>query len=720
MSSQSELNTYPQPYVLYYCNFIQSDATVYQTDCSDVCTLFYDEFNDITISDWLIIAYGAPSIVTLLTYTLTDVLEFYDNFYTTPQTIFASQPYGLTATKLADVRADNNMLGYVVYDDTNDVMKTWSGSAWLTETQRLLSLAGGTMAGDIDCDGNDINNVGNITMDGSGQLDANQSNITDVKTMETKHLQLTFNASPDTPPTNSLNVYSDVDGIHYKIADATAYDVLTNITGQMLHDQSTILAPMGQRDNWTLASAGSAGPYVEYDSVRNIVFSFSSLAGFSQSADGGITWTTPTFDIAPATVQVVYFNSTVIVSVGNGGGFETYRSTDNGVNYTKGAAHPGTNISAFNMVWFNNLFITGVTNTSNKIMTSPTGVTWTLQSAAIEVLSLATNGSICVTVGSVTPFSMWSEDGTTWTNTSTAIASARSIVWSNDRKEFVATGISNRIVYRSRDGKTWTSTTLLIPTATNNTMRWVSELGRYYYAALDTDSNYSLYSSPSPLELFQGTHLDGAVNKGSVYGLVWINSLQRFVMGFNAADYIGYSTASTKIKALSDHVTARGAPVTVSKFSASSDVTLDNTITETTISAPATSLGSLAFQDSQPLGMGMHSRLVLSVTSTAGDTLTIRYKINGTTRHTVVITVPAGAAALIVFLDLLATVRSATLEFNSCLMVSGVAAVNANGNGAYTRTVINTLSITAQWGANVNQLRVSHQSLQVDFINGQP
>jgi len=165
MSTQSELNTYPQPYVLYYCNYIQSDSTVYQTDCSDVCTLYYDEFDDynIAISGWLIIAYGAPSTATLLTYALADVLEFYNNFYTLPQAIYDNQPYGLTSAKLAAVRADNSMLGYVVYDDTNDVTKTWSGSDWLTNDQMFLPLVGGTMAGDIDCDGNDIDNVGTLT-----------------------------------------------------------------------------------------------------------------------------------------------------------------------------------------------------------------------------------------------------------------------------------------------------------------------------------------------------------------------------------------------------------------------------------------------------------------------------------------------------------------------------------------------------------------------------
>ena len=103
MSSQSDLNTYPWQFVLYYCDTINADATVYQTDLSDVCTLGFDGSGNITISGWLIGGYAIPSPATLMTYTLFDVLEAYEDFYTIPFAIQAAQPYTITTAELNDI-----------------------------------------------------------------------------------------------------------------------------------------------------------------------------------------------------------------------------------------------------------------------------------------------------------------------------------------------------------------------------------------------------------------------------------------------------------------------------------------------------------------------------------------------------------------------------------------------------------------------------------------
>lgn len=150
MSSQAELNANPQQFVLYYCGVTHADATVYQTDLSDVCTLGFDGSDNIEITGWLIGGYGAPSPATLMTYALATVLAFYDNFYAIPAAIHGEQPYQISAASLAAIRSDAELLGCIVFDTTASTLRTWSGSAWETGAQRFLLLSGAnSMAGNI-------------------------------------------------------------------------------------------------------------------------------------------------------------------------------------------------------------------------------------------------------------------------------------------------------------------------------------------------------------------------------------------------------------------------------------------------------------------------------------------------------------------------------------------------------------------------------------------
>jgi hypothetical protein len=134
MSSQSDLNSYPYQYVLYYCNSPagQNDSTVYQTNCSDVAVLSYDMSGDIQIDSWLIGGYSQPSNVTLLSYTLLDVLNFYHGFYEEPVEIAENQHYKITSTELAACRVDSTMIGYVVYNTTIQKEQYYDGTSWVS------------------------------------------------------------------------------------------------------------------------------------------------------------------------------------------------------------------------------------------------------------------------------------------------------------------------------------------------------------------------------------------------------------------------------------------------------------------------------------------------------------------------------------------------------------------------------------------------------------
>jgi len=132
MSTQEELNFNAPQYILYYCNSPagQNDPTVYQTDLSIVCSLYFDEESNVRISDWLL-TYIAPSTETMLSYTLTDVLTFFDNFYTKPSQVSASQYWKLSTAALLNIRADSSMIGFGVYDTTTKTNKFFNGTAWV-------------------------------------------------------------------------------------------------------------------------------------------------------------------------------------------------------------------------------------------------------------------------------------------------------------------------------------------------------------------------------------------------------------------------------------------------------------------------------------------------------------------------------------------------------------------------------------------------------------
>lgn len=131
MSSQSELNEHPTQYILYFCGFVQSDPTIYATDLSNVCQTDLDGFGNLYIVNWYIGAYLAPSMPTLMSYTLADVLEWYENNYIRPSAIASWQSNPISSTQLALVRTDSSMIGFMVYNTTEQKYQYFNGSAWV-------------------------------------------------------------------------------------------------------------------------------------------------------------------------------------------------------------------------------------------------------------------------------------------------------------------------------------------------------------------------------------------------------------------------------------------------------------------------------------------------------------------------------------------------------------------------------------------------------------
>lgn len=161
----------------------------------------------------------------------------------------------------------------------------------------------------------------------------------------------------------------------------------------------------------------------------------------------------------------------------------------------------------------------------------------------------------------------------------------------------------------------------------------------------------------------------------------------------------------------------RNALSAAGNYSTYADVAVTNTLTETNISTNASSIGSLVLAAGQPLGMVLNVNLCLVASSTSGDTLTIRYKSNGGLLWSHALTIPALAATLPVAITSKASVRAGFLQICSMSTVSGVVSSVVSTNVAYDRTIVNTLSITAQFGANVNTMTCNQLYLN-SFFSG--
>jgi hypothetical protein len=119
MSSQEDVDNNASKYILYYCGFINEDKNVYQTDCSDVCVIGYDEIDiHLLISGWIPSGYGAPSNTTLTSYDMVDVVTWFRDFYLRPQQISDAQHFKMSSTDLASTRTDSSMVGYIILNTT--------------------------------------------------------------------------------------------------------------------------------------------------------------------------------------------------------------------------------------------------------------------------------------------------------------------------------------------------------------------------------------------------------------------------------------------------------------------------------------------------------------------------------------------------------------------------------------------------------------------------
>src|SRR5579872_2420869 len=518
----------------------------------------------------------------------------------------------------------------------------------------------------------------------------------------------------------NLPMYADATGA--AITDSGISALASDQLQSAILDATYGIAPAGQRDLWQYTASGTppTGSGITYEAGPDMLHSFGNVAGAATySIDGGVTWAACVFDVVSAGTILIGYNGTIWAAIAEGV-TDTYTSAD-GINFTSGPALPVADANGSNMVWYaaGGLFITARNDVVNGVLTSPDGLTWTNQ-AGNNALTVAVNSSIAVSVTQAAPYMQYSTDGITWHNTPSTTGQCRAVCWSPERAEFLALDYVTGHGYVSTDGINWADRGVIAPAAVNAVM-WVAtnSYNRYYATFHDADGNYSLWSTVEPTIAFVDTHLDGALAQPLAYSVGYMPVRDSFFIGVNNSPYFAYSTPRVlDLKDLADNIRVRGFPVNVGCYSTYDDTTCNSTAVETDISTTASSIGTLALQATQPLGMQYQLFTDMQASSAAGDTLTIRIKCNGSTAVTQTLTIPALSVNLPALVRTDITVRSATVHICCEALVSAISNVIVDSSFGYTRTNRNVWSITAQWGAALSTLTVGTVYAVARFPNG--
>lgn len=496
------------------------------------------------------------------------------------------------------------------------------------------------------------------------------------------------------------------------------------------------LAPRGQSDLWTVPP-GVPGPCESLiyfaDIDRLYGFPRSTIGnGLRYSDDGGLTWAETVPDVPYIAPMVTGYNGTdKFIALPNAiaGVPHVYSSTD-GINFTEGAivtGHYGLSIP-----WFNNMFVAAIwTNGTQRISTSPDGVTWTsrptpgVATGGPNYVMFATDGTQLIAVYDGYAGAMRSLDGINWSPVFGITVGLGGIAYSPEQGLWL--GLSpDGLEFTSSDGLNWTYIGLLGSNLGSIGISWVGHgINRWYLASPIQTSpplpnfNYSLWSTDDPRTTpFFSVPLDGTLADPQGYSIVlYLPTYDRFVMGLTENKFAYSTSRSRDIKAASDNIRVRNCPVATSKYSAAADFNIASTIVETVI-APSSSIGSLTYQAPQPIGSKINLSLVMQNTSPLGDTLTLRFKTQDGTLLTHAIPVAGGADGLATLVNATFVVRTATLSTCSTISQSGIADSSKYAIPAYNPAIFNTFSVTAQWGDSLSTCSVKQFNVSTDFING--
>lgn len=482
------------------------------------------------------------------------------------------------------------------------------------------------------------------------------------------------------------------------------------VSTQAISNVSRELAPAGQRDFWQATTTpGTMTGQLVYWPDLDIVFVSEAVTGLNYSTDGGATFSPCIFDIAPTGFITVGYRSDLAVAINDAG--ETYTSAD-GINFVQGPENLGIPPYVYNILWDDRLglfFYQSLVDLARVIVTSPNGINWTSRASTNKPWMFARNDSIIVSTCSDSPYSQYSTDGITWTDSATVMVTGNNIAWSEDQKEFLRIDNFGE-GWASSDGINWTFRGVIAPGGLESQLMWVGgAIQRWYLGHNDTSpgNNISLWSSPSSREQFVPTHLDSDINmeaSATATGIAYSVGRNSFMLGSFDSPYFFYSTLRPlTVKSVGDSILVRGNPPVSAKLTVPDTcLPVTNTTVQESLWTEAVPLikGNTVFNTPIPNGMSIRVKSGLNVVAAAGSTLTVRYKLNSSVILTETFVGPIVSANYIMDTAFAVADNTASLIVLHTLFPDGdFPQVQLPGFTTFDGTTTNTLTFTAQWSA---------------------
>ncbi len=522
----------------------------------------------------------------------------------------------------------------------------------------------------------------------------------------TKEIVFDENATPSTPTGNSLTLYNDSGGLHYKAASGQTSNIVSGSL-EGIQNQIAPLAPAGLRDQWKqpVGSPFNSG-YVFYYEAPDLMYSADFTNTTTRySSDGGVTWGTVTYDTVSSTVGTIYFDGIgLFLSIPVSPDF-TSTSVD-GINFFSSGVTspllPGGINSSWEVLWVERLglWVMGNPVGSSFIATSVDGINWIQRitpdfDGSINGTHIVDNGSLLVMTGVGGVHCAWSVDAITWQAGSGMSIGCQALTWNKDLQEFVAYSDASD-AFRSYDGKTWTFLSAAVTPVTGwLNVIWVSEFQRYYTPLPATPGGVdSLWTSTSAIGPWETTLMDGAGTLSQTYSsVVYAPLYKRFV--FNVANGNGPMYSEPRPLDIKPMGRIR-APICLSSYAIKSSIGINTSTSEETIAQADGNTGSLIYEAPQPIGMVICVKAMMNISSVGGDFLTLRIKTQDDTLQTLTIAIPVTVGALLEFDSIITLSESGVVQSASGYAISGGSRVLQQDGGTWDETIGNELDLTGQ------------------------
>jgi hypothetical protein len=215
----------------------------------------------------------------------------------------------------------------------------------------------------------------------------------------------------------------------------------------------------------------------------------------------GITWTNRTAAQNNQWFGVAWSPTLNLFASVASSGTNRVQTSPDGITWTVRNAPSGATASTWRkVIWVDALalFVAVAESGTNRVMTSPDGIAWTGRSTTVVGYDLAWSPSLSrlVIIGYIAPYAYHSSDGVTWASGTGFVAGTWvGVCWSAEQTKFVAVGYSG-ILATSTNGTSWT-----MQTSTANVqltrVAWVPSLSLYVAPAQSLTTN--LYTSPDGL-----------------------------------------------------------------------------------------------------------------------------------------------------------------------------------------------------------------------------